>query len=64
VDHDNEYWSVQLHSDNTYLLVNNLSRQCLNQDWSGGVQHSTMSAYPCAGSNSATNERWVFVRKS
>jgi hypothetical protein len=39
-------------------LSDNAQQHCLDQSWSGGVQHPTVSFYTCLNQ---TNQVWVFV---
>jgi hypothetical protein len=40
----------------TYMLLNDMSGRCLNQDYSGGVKHRDVLAWGC--DPGALNERW------
>jgi hypothetical protein len=41
-----------------YTWINGRSGKCLDQDYSGGVPHSDVLAWPC---NGASNQRWLLL---
>ena len=43
-----------------WRLKNKLSGMCLNQDYSGGVAHATVLAWPCSATPAA-NEKWAVL---